>query len=65
MTRHEIIRRRMAELEARGVIRDAYTYRPGTGLKWVFTPRGFAERSLTTSQVEDFILGAFAALNAD
>jgi hypothetical protein len=60
--RIDLIAQRLDELEARGVIGDWYTGTPN-GRKWVFSPCGFAERSLTTAQVEDFILGAQAALN--
>lgn len=64
-TRHSIITDRMRSLEACNIIQDWYAYSPGNGTtKWVFTPRGYGERSLSTSQVEDFILGAMAAINA-
>lgn len=66
MTRHERIRQRLARFTELGVIRpDSYTYRPGDGrVRWNVVPAGFTERSFLTSEVEDFILGADAALNA-
>lgn len=66
MTRHDRIYNQMARLEALGVIVPGQSYTQGQmpGLRWTFTPCGFTERSLTTSQVEDFILGANAALNS-
>lgn len=65
MTRRDNIRASLTDLESRGVIRPgSYAYGTGNGLKWVFEPCGHAERSLTTSQVEDFILGARAAIYA-
>jgi len=63
MSRPERIRAALRELEAAGVVRDVWAHN-ANGRKWVFTPAGHSERSLTTSQVEDFILGARAALAA-
>lgn len=65
MTRHQRIIRDMTQLARLGVIEpDMYTQGDMPGVRWNFVPTGFSERSLTTSQVEDFILGAMAALNA-
>ncbi len=66
MTRKDRIRNQMKHLEQHGIIQTAYTYAPGDryGTRWVFTPCGYTERSLSTSQIEDFILGAYAAMNA-
>lgn len=61
--RHNCIRRQLAWLEQRGVIKDVWGHSM-SGKKWCFTPNGYSERSLTTSQVEDFIMGAMAAFNA-
>jgi hypothetical protein len=63
-TRHALICHQLRELERESVIRDWYSYHPGTGTRWILTPYGYGERSLTTSQVEDFIMGAWAMRNA-
>lgn len=63
MTRQQRIHAALDNLEAWGVIAPGhYSWSGGDRRKWVFTPAGHSERSLTTSQVEDFILGADAAL---
>lgn len=60
------IRAQMTRLEELGVIEPGQSYIQGgmPGLRWTFVPCGYSARSLTTSGVEDFILGAQAALNA-
>jgi hypothetical protein len=55
----------LTKLERQGIIRDVLVHGQMPGRRWVFTPKGFAERSFTTSQVEDFILGAKAVLNTN
>ena len=65
MTRADRIHAALVELAQHGVINpDYYSSSPGGARRWVFTPTGFSERALTTSQIEDFILGARAALAA-
>jgi hypothetical protein len=66
LSRKGRIRAQMNHLEQLGVIVPGQSYTQGQmpGLRWTFTPCGFTERSLTTSQIEDFILGANAALNS-
>lgn len=50
----------MARMEDLGVIEPGQSYTQGgmPGLRWTFVPAGFTERSLSTSQMEDFLLGA-------
>lgn len=64
-SRKRRIRNQMTQLEQLGIIEEGQSYTQGgmPGLRWNFVPCGFTERSLTTSQVEDFILGAQAVLN--
>ena len=66
MSRKDRIRAQMAHLEQLGIIESGQSYTQGQmpGLRWTFVPCGFSARSLTTSGVEDFILGANAALSA-
>ena len=66
MNRKDRIRAQMTYLERHGVIEPGQSYTQGgmPGLRWTFVPCGFSARSLTTSGVEDFILGANAALSA-
>lgn len=65
MNRHERIRTALTHLASLGVVNpDYYSHGGMPGKRWVFTPTGFSERALTTSGIEDFILGATAALNA-
>ena len=66
MSRKDRIRAQMAHLEQLGIIESGQSYTQGQmpGLRWTFVPCGFSARSLTTSGVEDFILGAHAALAA-
>ena len=63
MTRHASIRLRMKRMEELGVIVPGQSYTQGgmPGLRWTFVPAGHTERSLSTSQMEDFLLGAEAA----
>jgi hypothetical protein len=66
MTRIERIRVHIQHLTELGVIVPGQSYRQSNmpGLRWTFTPCGFTERCLTTSEMETFILGANAALNS-
>ncbi len=66
MSRLERIRQRLQALEARGVLEFHYCSAPGDryGKRWVLTPAGHAERVLSTSELEVFMLGAESSLSA-
>lgn len=62
MTRAEAVRVRFHRLEAAGIVRLDYVESGMPGRRWCFTPTtGPGERSLTTSQAEDWLHGAEAA----
>lgn len=65
MTRHDRIRSQLNYLEGLGIISEWYTQSQMPGKRWLFTPCGMSERSLSTTEVEEFINGAQAALNRE
>jgi hypothetical protein len=62
MNRHERIRQQLDWLVTEGVITDWSAQGQMPGKRWHIIPCGYSERALTTSGIEDFILGACAAL---
>jgi hypothetical protein len=66
MTRHDVIRARLADLEraTAGGIKLLYSYAPGDryGIRWVLQVPGTSGRTLRTREVEAFILGAYSGL---
>lgn len=65
MSRREALRSKLDRLVRAGVVAAAYQIvgqRPG--VRWLVTPRGYSERSLSTYEAEVFCLGALAALDA-
>lgn len=64
MSRLARIRDRLARLERSGVLVHEYTRGDGPGRRWVISPAGHAERVLSTSELEWFMLGAEAAQSA-
>jgi hypothetical protein len=66
MPRHDVIRARLDDLERAtdGGIQLLYSYAPGDryGKRWVLQIPGTSGRTLSTREVEAFILGAYATL---
>lgn len=60
VSRKQRIHDKLAMFEQLGIIRDVTVHGSMPGLRWVFTPAGHSERALSTSEVEDFILGVEA-----
>ena len=60
--RHERIHCELSQLAQSGVIGpEWYSQGHMPGVRWLVVPSGHTERALTTSGIEDFILGAKAA----
>ncbi len=64
MSRLERIRQRLQRLERDGVVTFHYCSH-ANGRRWVLTPAGHAERVLSTSELEWFLLGAESALSRE
>lgn len=60
MTRQERVARRLDAAVVAGAVQPGWYRAHG---RWLITPAGFSERSLTTPQLEDFLLGVEAALS--
>ncbi len=64
MTRLERIRNRLAALERAGAVPFHYSYSLGSKREWVITPAGRDAMTVSTSELEWFLLGAESALSA-
>jgi hypothetical protein len=63
--RKERIYSRLLEYIKAGIILDDLMVQGQMpGLRWTFTPKGFGTRSMTTNDVEWFIIGAEAVVNS-
>lgn len=60
--RKERIYKALTDLTSAGIISDDLVVQGNMpGLRWTFTPTGYSPRSMTTNEVEWFIMGASAA----
>lgn len=67
-SRHDRIVAGLTAAEAAGIIRTGWYAAGGGragGTRWLVTPTGHGERSFSTAQVEDFLLGIAAAAAAE
>jgi hypothetical protein len=63
--RKERIYARLKALTALGIIQDDLMVQGQMpGLRWTFTPCGYGTRAMTTNDVEWFLIGASAVVNA-